>query len=287
MAALDEPGVFSANASAATTLTIATLATAASDHSPNLFARNWVYVATGAAAGLVRIIREGSFVPSTGVFNVDPGWTGPTLNDEVEITALFPAIMADTTSGRVARTTSYRTLMNRGLSRLLVPDRVALAITTSRTYSTATWPWLDRETRLVRVLEPSPVSGGLPFDARWRNPKLRLDGPTPTLTLDVPFTSASGDLTLEVLRPGDTLISGAESTAGYTAAADIAIVSLNDVVAVTLLEAFAVLRQRSVARPQGSYMDRHKEQLAICRKLAYWDWTLDSEAPAAAPVEAA
>lgn len=284
MDALDEPGVFALNSGTVSTAVFTTLSTAATNHSPNRFARNWLWVPSGTAAGQVRIVREDSFLPATGGVSLDPGWTVPNAGDEVEITALFPAVMADLATARVGRTTDYRTILNRALSRLLVPDRVTLAITTSRTYSLSTWAyWLDREERLVRVLEPSPVTGGLEFDARWRNPRLRLDGPTPTLTLDAPFATASGNLILEVLRPAHTFISAAESTTGYSTETDTAIPDQDSILTVGLWEAYRALRQRGATRPNGSYADLAEAQLEECRKLRFWDFSRDTQQASAQP----
>lgn len=292
MAALDEPGIFACSSATSTTAVIATLASSASNHSPNQFATAWIY---HLALSQVRIIREGSFIPGTGGMSVDPGWTAPTTNDELEITALFPSIMAGALFAQVGTDTDYRTLINRALSRLLAPDTISIPITTATSYSLSTYAaWLDRPERLqydqqgrMKLFEPAVVSGRRAFSAAWRRPRLILDGAAPTLELDVPFTSATGNLTLHVLRPGDTLINGSESSVGLSAESDTALPSVNDVVTVTLMDAYRALMTRQSFRPSGRWKDRYDAQRKEAMALKYWDATQMAPPVAAAVQEAA
>lgn len=243
--ALNDLGVYPVSSGTGTTVTIVTLADSTSDASTHRYDGRWVYLATGAGQGTQRRVKRGGFTPSSGALTLELSWTAPSSPDEVELTGLFPCQAGGLGSTSVSpEDPGYNGLVNRALSLLLVPDRVTLAITTADTYSTTTWPWLDRPERLVRVLEPAPVAGGAPVDASWRGPQLVVDGPAPFLQLNAPFSTATGTLTLDVLRPADTLISGAESTTGFTAEGQTAIASVNDVREIGLLEAYRALRHR-------------------------------------------
>jgi hypothetical protein len=265
-AALDDSGIHLLSAATSTTASISTISDATTNASANRYDGVWIYVASGAQIGAQRWITPGSFVPSTGTVTVEFGWTAPAANDVIELTSLFPC-EAQVAAG----STSYNAIVNKALSRLWAPDRISATFAGGTTASLAAYAyWLDRPERLVRVLEPAPVSGYQPVPCDWRNPQLILDGGTPTLQIDTPYT---GTLTLDVMRPGDSLVSGAESTTGPTSETATCLPSLNDVVTVGLEEAYRALMHRSTARPSGNWADKLKDQQALVQQLRYLDRT--------------
>jgi hypothetical protein len=268
-ARLDDGGVYLASSGTGSTVVIGAITDATTNASTTRYNGAWVYLASGAGIGTQRRVVAGGFTPSTGTLSVELGWAAPALGDLIEITHLFPSAGGPAISVS-PEDTSYLQFINKSLSRVLAPDRISVAFAGASSASTATWPWLDRPERLVRVLEPAPVSGYPVVPCDWRNPRLILDGPTPVLQLDQVFT---GTLTLEVLRPGDTLISGVESTTGFTTEGQTALPSVNDVVEVALEEAYIALSHRSPGRPNGSWAAKLETQRGIVANLKYLDRT--------------
>jgi len=266
--ALNDLEIHTVTSATSSTVTVVRMADSTTGAAPTRFDGAWVYIATGAGQNQQRRAKNGGFDPVAGVLTVVLPWFAPQVTDEIEITRLLPAIR------EIPGDTSYNDLIDRSLSMLMAPDRLTLPITTSDQYPMTAYTWLDRPERLVRVLEPSPVAGRAPVDASWRNPRLVVDGATPFLQLDVPFGTATDNLTLEVLRPGDSLISGGESTTGLVAEASTALPSIADVRTVALMEFARVMLQRTQGRPDGANWERRfadaREQ---AERLTYFDRT--------------
>ncbi len=277
-AALEDLEVYHVNSGTLTTVTLPLLASTSPTASPNHRDGRGVYVASGPGAGQFRRVRIGGYEPS-GRLTIDGVWqTIPTLGSIVELSGLFPPITE-------TNETSYQVLINAALKRLLVPDRITLPITTANSYGLLSWPWLDREERLLGIYEPGPT-GLLEVSAMWRRPKLRLDADLPVLEFRVPFLTATGSITLDVLRPADTWIAvngvWQESVLGLYSETDQAIPSEQDVRDVALMEAYLVLAHRSPARPNGPWIEKYMAQREIARRIKYYD--LSSEkAPAPQP----
>lgn len=279
-AALDDGGVYTVTSGpSATTVIIQALGDGATNPSASRYDGAWIYLATGAGANQQRRIIPGSLVAATGQVTLELAWTSPSLGDTAEITHLFPC-----SSGVGPQDTTYLDLINAALRRLWAPDRLSLAFAGTSTASIATWPWLDRPERLVRVLEASPVTGYPELPCMWRNPQLNLDGAAPVLQLNQPFT---GTLALEVRRPGDTLISGVEAS-GFSAEAQTALPSVEDVVCGALAEAYRALANRTPGRPNGAWQAKYEAQEQMFRGLFSFDRTQYApQAPSAAAGAAA
>jgi hypothetical protein len=280
--ALDDLGAYVMASGSTTTAVSNGLKNSATNASTDRYNSYWVYVSTGAQAGQQWKVKTGGYAPSTGTLTMTTTGGAPGAGDTIEITHLFPSNSTGTSA--LGEDVSYRTIINRALSRLLVLDSLTLPLTTSQTYSLAAYPWLDREERLIEVREPGPT-GGLDIPAGWRRPFLRLDGPTSYLDLTTPFDAgAVGSLTLVVERPADTLVNGADSTVGLSLDTDTAIPSVNDVVTVGLMEAYRALMARGSVAPAGQWAGKFAAQLGECRKLRRWDRSQD--VPEAPPVPA-
>jgi hypothetical protein len=291
--ALDDFESYPVTSATTSTVVLGMLANPTASASTNRYDGAWAYIATGTAKGEQRRVRVGGYAPSTGTLTVWPLFSPtPAQYDEAEITRLFPAIenAGGTSDVSNATDTSYRALINRGLGRLAVRDRLPIATTAGTyAYSLVTTSWLDRDARLLGALEPD-ASGALTVPADWRGVRLRLDAETPYLEVRVPFT---GTLTLDVIRPAVSWIKvGAvwgESAVGVGLVADTdeAPVSLDDAVAAGLMEAYEVLMNRSPGRPGGSWAEKWTAQREIVRALRTYDRTSEAAAQPAAPAAGA
>jgi hypothetical protein len=283
--ALDDlGGPYAVSASTASTVTVPALATSTPGASPNRYDGRWVYLSSGAGVGQVAKVRGGGFASSV-LLTMETAWTtAPVAGDQIELYGWFPAVH---TRGSDS---SYSVLINNALSLLVVPDRVSLPITTNQEYSLATLPWLDRPERLRSVLEPGPT-GGLPADASWRRPRLRLDANLPVLEIPAPFSTASGTLILTVMRPSNTWIKvngvWGESTVGLVNETDEANPATNDVVTIALAEAYRALMSRAPGRPSGPWAQKYAAQLAEARRVRYYDTSQERAEPAAPAAAAA
>jgi hypothetical protein len=249
--ALNDGSIHTANSGTAQTVVIQALINDHPDASPDRYDGYHVYDTTSPRWLQQRMVKTGGFDPSTGTLSVIPPYNGtPQLGDQIEITQLFPSYR-DVAKGD----TSYLDLIVRGLSRILIRDRIDLSVT-GRTASLSGYPWLDREERLLDVLEPGPVAGALPVSAMWRGVRLRLDAETPLLEVPAPLASTQ-TLTLVVLRPADTRVavggSWADSTDGPSRDTDEVVPPVNDVMAATLVEIYFDLMNRNPGRPAGNW----------------------------------
>lgn len=255
--ALDDIEVHVVNSATSSTLSVLSLVNITTAASTGRYDDRWIYINSGNAAGQQRHGVKGSFSPSTGAMQITPAWTTTPSNPQgVEFTGLFPCA-----PGTYGADTDYRSIINRALAQILVEDRVTETITTADTYTQAARPWFDRPDRLIQALEPAAVSGRRPVDATWRGVQLVPDY-VPFIQLEAPFETASGSLTLRVWRPGDTLISGAESTVGLSSDTDTALPRVEDVVMVTLVECYATLANRNSGRPTGQWQQKLDQQRA-------------------------
>jgi hypothetical protein len=250
-ASLDDIGVYTVSASNSTTISSLQLIDTTANASANRYDGRWVY--SGSPQSQQLRVKPGGFAPSTGTLTLQTAMNAATVGSSIEITGMFPCF------GQVpGEDASYQTLIARTLAKLLVPDRVSTPITADETIDLSAWPWLDRDERLLDVLAPAPL-GTRPVSARWRGPRLIQDGGTPALELRVPFEAVPGvvdmgDLILEVMRPADTWISGAEiapGTTGMTVDSHTTIAPLESIVLFAQMEACRIMMTRTIGRPDG------------------------------------
>lgn len=273
-AVLDDLKVYTATGGSTSTAIVGALISAASNAPTNAHNAEHIYNRTTL---LQRAVRQNGFAPSTGTITFDPTATAVANGHVIELSSLFPTAGALSAAGP-AGAPSYNGLIIRGLSKLLVPHRILLTITTGFTYSLAAYPWLDREARLVRVLEPG-VTGGRARSADYRNPRLVLNAQSPSLELDAPYDSDmvadGGQITLEVLRPATSwvLTSGtwAASTTGPVFDLEEVTADLNDATDVTVVEACRVLLKRQQGAPSGRWQELYEDALARVKGLRFLD----------------
>lgn len=266
----------------ATTVTINALINSTTGASTGRYNGAYVYVASGTGAGKQRVVKTNSYVPSTGTLTTQngSGWDATlAAGDNLEITRLFPAYNDASSSSSLGGDTDYRSLVNRALSYLLVPDQISVTtVADQQEYSLSTYAyWLDRPERLLGVLDP-PRATGWSTKPTWRRWELNLDGGTPTLQFtDRAYPVSGATFELNVLRPANTLISGSESSSGLVSDASTAIPEVNDVVTIGLMLAYEALANRSPGRPNGDYLKRWSAQIELARRVRGYD--VSSESP--------
>ena len=187
----------------------------------------------------------------------------------LELTGLFPAI-----SGLPGGDIDYRTLVNRALSRLLVEDRIDVTTVADQytyTFALSTYPYLDRMSRVMGVLDP-PRATGRPSVPTWRAHQWSIDAGALRLQfLDRPYSTSGATFQIAVLRPADTLINGSDSTTGLVADTDTAVPSVEEVVVAGRYFAFEALLSRSKGRPSGDWSGQYAAAREDAMKLARWD----------------
>ena len=267
---LDDLGVYEIASSTATTTVLSALADSTSNASDRRYDGRWAYISDGFAVGVGTTVKPGGYAPSTGTLTVAKFWdTTPHVGDELELTGLFPSI-----SGLPGADTDYRTLVNRALARLLLEDRIDVTTVADQwtyTFALATYPWLDRMTRVMGVLDP-PRATGLPRRPTWRPHTWKIDGGALTLEFAArPYPTSGATFQIAVLRPADTLVNGADSTTGLSVDSDTAVPSVEEVVVAGRYFAFEALLSRSKGRPSGDWSGQFERALDDARRLARWD----------------
>lgn len=287
--ALDDLEVYLASSGTSTTVVCSNLINSGTNVSADRYNGRYVYISAGTGVGSQSVVKTAGYAPSTGTLTIldSGGWaTSPGSGSTVELTALFPAINAATAASSFSDGHDYQSLVNRALSMILVPD--VLSVTTvadQQEYALSTYAyWLDRPSRLLGVLDP-PRATGWSTKRTWRRWELQLDGGTPTLQfIDRAYPVSGATFELQVLRPADTLISGAESSTGLSADTDTAVPAVNDVVTVGLMLAYESLANRSPGRPNGDYLKRWAAQIDLARRVARYDRSQETpQQQAAAP----
>lgn len=272
--ALDDLGEYTVTSATSTTTTVARLADSTANASDRRYDGRWAYISAGFAAGEGNTVKPAGFAASTGVITYVRGWnTAPHAADTLELTGLFPAVPG------LGEDTDYRTVLDRGLGRLLVEDRLDVTTVADQytyAFSSSTYPWLDRMTRVMAVLDP-PRATGLPRRETWRRHRWKIDGGAMTLEFDDrPYPTSGATFQVVVLRPANTLVNGADSTVGLVADTDTAVPSVEEVVTVARMFAFEALLTRSKGRPSGDWAGQYAEAKKDAMRLARYDRSQDA-----------
>ena len=270
--ALDDISEHLVSSSAARTVTLLSLKNATANASVHRYDGTHVFYRDPGGEGQSRAVRPGGYDPVTGTLTVYPDWTTPPGISGIYLTNLFPII-----SQGSDQDATYRGLLNMALRRQAGRDRVELAIGTHWQYPLGGFSWLDRPERLLGVFESGPTGRGA-VDAGWRGIRLVLDGPTPFLEVRAPFSEATGSLTLEVNRPGDSLIETAGVWAeggGLVNDTDRCLPSTSDVMPSFLAAAYDALTARSPGRPYPKAAELAEMWRAEARKGRTYDASQD------------
>lgn len=281
---LDDLGLYTVASATGVTVVVSALANSTANASDRRYDGRWAYISAGFAVLSANSVKPGGFAPSTGTLTVARAWdTTPHAGDTLELTGLFPPVPG------LGEDIDYRTIINRSLGRLLEEDRIDVPTVADQytyTFSLATYPWLDRMTRVQGVLDP-PRATGLPRRPTWRPHQWKIDGGALTLEfLARPYPTSGHTFQLSVLRPADTLINGADSTTGLVADSDTAVPSVEEVVTVARMYCFEALLSRSKGRPSGDWSGQYAAAREDAMKLARWDRSQDA-APEPQPQQGA
>lgn len=281
-AAIEDGGfsytVASALAGPPSTVTISALVSGATNISTARFNGAYVYISSGAAAGQSRNVRTDGYDETTGRLTVDPPWSSvPAPGVTAELTWKFPGV------GQNASDDDYRTLINRGLSKLLVPDRISEPFNGTPFILLTAYAWLDRPERLLSFRESSPLSGGRPISADWRGITPIFDGGNTRLEF-ARVPDAIGDIEVSVLRPVHTRVNGLETTVGLVNDNDSVAVTVDDAVKAILPECYLALANRG----RSGFMDKYADARKDARdSLPLYEYSGKVAAPQAAPQEVA
>jgi hypothetical protein len=269
---LDDIGIYGIASATATTVTITALADSTTNASSNRYDGRWVYFASGTSIGTQRRVTAGGFTPGTGTLTFELGGVTAGAGDIVELTALYPAV--EQVQGEDS---SYRSIVNRAAGYLAKRAEVETAITTAYSYPLDGFPYVDRAERLVRVLEPGPT-GRQPINAAWRGWRWRPDTAGGFLELSTPFTTASGALTLEVIRPVKNWVytaagGWATSLDGLTNETDFFDLNEEDLLDTARMVAYETLVARTPGRPLPGAADQAKFWRERAMASILWDHT--------------
>lgn len=199
-------------------------------------ALGWVYVPTVSGTKQRRVTKTGTN-GTLATLTVD-GAFGSAVGNGVSFEYSRHLPLVD--QGAKTPGISLTQCLSLALPDLEWPDEIAVAPAAGAyTVSLATYaPWLNRPSRLLEVLDPPLASGYPRQSADWRRPRLVVDGTSARLDVDSPWLSTDA-ITLRVMRPCDTLISGVEQPtgSGFTSDAATALPEVNELVTVALIYA--------------------------------------------------
>jgi hypothetical protein len=277
--ALDDIETYKISSSTGSTSTIPGLINFTTGASPARFDPRWIFIAEGFAIGTQNAIKADGYDPATGVVTPLQFWdTTPHANDVADLTGLFPSVgYAGATSP--AGGVSYYHLINEAARLLIEPDYIdVVTVANQQAYPlTAQARWLDRPMRVTGVWDP-PRDSGWPRTRTSRRWEIRFDGGTPSLVfLDRAYSQAGHTFQISVMRPGDTLVNGAESSTGVVAETDTLLSSVEDLVDVGLYLAYRTLLHRSFGRPSGNWSELLKDQETRVLRLAKIDMSRFNE----------
>ena len=224
--ALDDIELYIVTSASATTVVCSNLINGSTGASSGRYNGRYVYISEGTGVGNQGVVRDGGYDPATGSLTIvdTGGWTTqPALSSTAELTALFPAFNAASSTSSFTGGNDYQSLINRALSMILVPDQISVTtVADQQEYSLSTYAyWLDRPERLTGVLDP-PRATGWPTKPTWRRWELQLDGGSPALQfIDRAYPTSGATFPARVSASPSSARSSA-STAGGCRSARIA-----------------------------------------------------------------
>lgn len=269
LAKLGGGGVYTTTNTGTTTTLVCSSAFADSSLPNTHLSYAWVNIPT-PALGQRRVTKTG-LNSATGEITV-----GGVFGDVVAVNTVFE-ISRYLPLAALTRQTgiSLNECLDLGLQDLESPDEIALStVAGAYSISLATYAeWLNRASRIVAVLDPPMATGYPPQSADWRNPRPVFDGTSSRLDFDTPYQNTGDTVTLRVLRPADTLISGVEQPSGSTMTSEsaTALPEVNELVTVSMVHAYrARAAQADSDEQRKTYLGMADEWVVEAKKLEHY-----------------
>lgn len=265
-AALNDHAAYVASAGTTSSFTSVLLIDSTTGASPNRLKDAWAYIATGATVGGQSRVKSGGLTPASGLVAVTPTWAAPVPGAEIEITRLFPAVSSSAVP--TAENVSYRTVINRALQRMLIPDQITLSSVAGQyAYSLNTYAaWLTDRERILALYDPPMLTGYPPRENSRNLRRLDFDAGVPTLYLQAAYAGTDEPIRLDVIRPASTWVNDAEThpSVGVSAETDSVLshVRLDEFLVIGLAEAYKALAAKGHDGRNWAAMAAEQEPLA-------------------------
>lgn len=266
--------------------------------STELTATNVPYVwgyRNDSAAPKQRRIQKAGLDPSTGTITFDGNFGSAFgVGSIVEFHTRIPAVREPITNDGLAMLLGCNECIVLALQHLLVEDSITVALTNAQQDLRITARWLDRKSRLIDVREPNVTGGTTRSSVRTWEFWPAVNANVIHFSAPYRFTS-SGNVSLDVLRPADTIVavSGGgggytDSTSGPTNDGDACWPEKKDVTTVALVFAYGALRDSRTGSAKSQYAAMYVDQLQLARKVRGYDRDndIDPSVPQAAPAQA-
>lgn len=245
-------------------------------------AHAWLFGPTVVAPQQRRINADG-LTPTNGTITLDGALgSAVTASMLVEIHSRLPATSQPVTANGLALVLGLHEALNLALRHLLLLGHSYALSVASGTHEFTLPSWLDRPSRLVDVRDPNALGTGMRSTHRlWEF--RRGSAGTNTIYFREPYPAA-GEVELVTNRPADTLISGADSSAGLVAEADTCEPALNDLVKVAKAFCYQALRDTRRGASALDYGELYANQIRVARTAYGYDETndIDPAVPTAA-----
>jgi hypothetical protein len=280
--ALDDLEVVVLTGGSTSTAVSTLLVSSATGITTGAYEGRWIYQYSGANAPQQR--KVSIYAPGSGTLTVPTNWLAPASGDAIALTSLHPI------TGAIGSDTDYRTICDRAFGRMFLTTEVTTPITLSGTYPMTSYPWLDRQERLLSIKEPHPAGGVYqPVDASWRGWELIPGSPVAKLNVRRPYLTATGNVTINAIRPALTWIKVAgtwgESVTGLINETDEAQPSIAEFLPFALTEALPRLIARSPGRPNAEWLTLLKQAEDDVKQSRFLDRTqLVAQQPTPAPL---
>lgn len=279
-----------------TTTTVTCSAAFASSELPaSALAYAWIYVPDSAAPRQRRVAKDGLNTAS-GTITVEAQF-GTDIDQQVfEVHTKLPAIQDNSADNGQTTTMGLKEILNLSARQILVrqDDYELTLVNGQRDYDLPVW--LDRDSRLLDVLQPNAFDNGWVRAADLGHDwELREGGTGNVLRFNAPYRFSTGThvVHLVVDRPGDTLVklSGSpdwtDSTVGLDDELDEVAIDKNALSTVGLALCYRTLRDARKGGSAQRWDDLYRLQLPFARRVKGYDHSNDIDPTVAAPQPAA
>lgn len=277
--ALGAPAPFTA-ASGSTTTLVCVAPFRSTELPDNALANAWIYCPS-ITAPKQRRVKAAGLAGGSGTITVDDPFGAAVGNGTVfEVHPRLPAIGESSALHAEATLPGLHDCLNMALRHLLVQDdsQTIALVDGQRDYNVGLLgAFLDRPERLldVRVLDAS----GDGYVSTWHTFEFRESGAGNSIHFDQPFRFKSGGWSMipVILRPADTLITGATSTVGLVAEDDTSVPDVNATITGALAFAYRALRDNRTGADRARYHALYEQQVRLFRRVHNYDTSNDMD----------